>query len=232
MYHRLGRVRRGSLVKGHYVRTHQFSNHLKLIHALKRTPITLAQLSDGFSGEVALPSKPIVITFDDGYQSFFEIGLPQLALRGYPATVFLVTGLVGLNNAWDLRMGDVEERLMDRRTILECRAQGVEFGSHTVTHAHLPQLDLAEAAAEIQTSKLDLESWLGGPVNFFCYPYGAETPSIRELVRNGGYLGATTVKTGVNGPRTDPFGWGRINVRSTTSLFRLAFKLWRTTQVL
>jgi peptidoglycan/xylan/chitin deacetylase (PgdA/CDA1 family) len=232
MYHRLGKVRKKSVAPGHYVQSSQFAGHLRLIKALKRTPITLAELREGFLAKKPLPPKALVITFDDGYKSFFTLGLPHLEKHSFSATVFLVSACVGRRNEWDMKIGDVEEELMSRDEVLSAQAKRIEFGSHTVNHANLSLIDRDQAVMEIGQSKSDLESWLGKPVDFFCYPYGGQNPEVRELVKCAGYKGATSVVKGVNVPETDPFGWGRINVRATTSNFQLALKLWRTKKVL
>jgi peptidoglycan/xylan/chitin deacetylase (PgdA/CDA1 family) len=219
-------------VPGHYVSESRFKAQMALISALGMKPTSLMELYDGFQGRAELPPKPVVITFDDGYESFCSIGLSVLKERGYKATVFLVSNFVGKTNIWDQEKGDVMEPLMTRSQVLEAVANGMEFGSHTKTHLRLGEVNPKQASEEILGSKIDLEEWLPQPVRFFCYPYGSHSPEVRRLVQEAGYAGATTVMKGVNDETTDPFSWGRINVRKTTSAFVLAYKLFRTRRVL
>ncbi len=189
--------------------------------------MTLAQLFAGFEGERPFPERPIVITFDDGYESFLSIGAPVLEQFEYKATVFLVSSCVGSTNRWDEQVGDVKEVLMSKEQVLECVKKGHEFGSHTRNHANLCQVDLSNAEEEIRESKASLESWLPTSVQFFCYPYGSENSAVQKLVKDAGYKAATSVRKGTNGPHTNPYSLGRLNVRSTTSSFQLALKLFR-----
>jgi peptidoglycan/xylan/chitin deacetylase (PgdA/CDA1 family) len=232
MYHRLGPVREDSIVPGHYVTESRLKQHLLVLKLFGKTSISLAQMVAGFRGEITLPKKPVVITFDDGYESFFTIGLPQLKKFRQTATVFVVTDLVGGKNEWDLAKGDVLEPLMTRDQILRAQKAGIEFGSHTRRHADLAAVNLGEAQDEIETSRANLAELLGAPPRFFCYPYGSQNDAVRGLVRAAGYDGATSTRKGGNGPTTDPYDWGRINVRANTSIRRLARQLFRTRDTL
>ena len=225
MYHRLGEVRRDSIVPGHYVAPTLFERQLRLLRALGMESISLATMRAGLQGEATLPKRPVVLTFDDGYESFWELGMPRLRTYGTTATVFLVSNLIGGKNEWDLAKGDVEERLMSREQILQAASEGIEFGAHTRRHADLAQIGLAEAEREIAGSKEDLEAWIDRSVDFFCYPYGAQTPEVRALVARTGYLGATGTRLHGNGPDSDPYLWGRINVRYDHTPFRLLRRL-------
>jgi len=223
MYHRLGPVRRKSIVPGHYVTARRLDHHLRVLRILGKQSISLAQLHRGFRGEQDLPPNPVVITFDDGYQSFADIGMPLLRKYSQKATVFLVSDFVGGKNEWDMAKGDVEEPLLARETILG--ATGFEFGSHTLRHADLTAVAPELAQNEIQRSREELASWLNQPVDYFCYPYGHQNADVRRWVHEAGYLGATSTRRGGNGPSTDPFDWGRLNVRVSTSGFRLLRQL-------
>lgn len=230
MYHRLGEVRRDSIVPGHYVTASLFERQLRLLRALGMESVSLARMQAGLRGETALPKRPVVVTFDDGYESFWSLGMPRLRAYGTNATVFLVSGLIGGKNEWDLAKGDVEERLMSREQVLAAASEGIEFGAHTRRHADLGSIDLTEAEREIAGSKEDLESWIGRSVDYFCYPYGAQTPEVRAIVARTGYLGATGTRLHGNGPDSDPYLWGRINVRYDHTPFRLLrrlLKAWR-----
>jgi peptidoglycan/xylan/chitin deacetylase (PgdA/CDA1 family) len=232
MYHRLGPVREDSIVPGHYVTESRLRQHLLVLKLLGKTSISLSQMVAGFRGEAALPPKPVVITFDDGYESFHKIGLPILQNFRQTATVFLVSDLIGGINEWDLAKGDVRETLMSREQILSCQTAGIEFGSHTRRHADLAAVDPSVAQDEIERSRTDLAELLGAPPRFFSYPYGSQNEAVPQMVRSAGYDGATSTRKGGNGPTTDAYDWGRINVRSNTSWRRLLRQLLRTRDIL
>jgi peptidoglycan/xylan/chitin deacetylase (PgdA/CDA1 family) len=66
-------------------------------------------------------------------------------------------------------------RPLDWREVKEMQAQGVEFGSHTLTHPMLSQVSHEVARREILRSKQELEDRLGARIAFFCYPRATST---------------------------------------------------------
>jgi peptidoglycan/xylan/chitin deacetylase (PgdA/CDA1 family) len=134
--------------------------------------------------------KLACLTFDDGYRDFYTHAFPILRKYGAPATVFLVTGFIGDANHWDDRYGLQPLPLLSREEILELDAQGVEFGSHTVTHRLLTQLSAAEQTREIVDSKTALEELLDHPIRFFCYPHMDCDERVQSLVHEAGYSAA------------------------------------------
>ena len=75
--------------------------------------------------------------------------------------------------------------------------QGIEFGAHSRTHAHLSKLSAAELSAEVVGSKDDLSALLGHPIVSFAYPYGDYNDAVRDLVRDEFDL-AFSVQEGLN----------------------------------
>jgi peptidoglycan/xylan/chitin deacetylase (PgdA/CDA1 family) len=69
-----------------------------------------------------------------------------------------------------------------------------EIGSHTLTHAPLTGIGVAEARQEIGASKAYLEDLTGRPVDTFCYPRGMFSAVHPGLVREAGYTYARTVR--------------------------------------
>lgn len=224
MYHKVAPVDPRSTLKGHYVPPKLFA---KQMAALADAGYQSVPLSTLFNEEEPLPEKPIVITFDDGYENFLTHALPVLVRTGFTATVFLVADALGKTNCWDVKTGDVEERLMDLPQIREARSVGTEFGSHTLHHADLPAIGPEEAWREVADSRSRLEDELGEPVTTFCYPYGRKSPEVKEMVERAGYRLACSTEKGANTPSTDPFALRRINIRRDTYLPVFLYKLRR-----
>ena len=163
-----------------------------------------------------LPERPILLTFDDGYQDAFTAALPALRARGMRATFFLVSGWIGADEAQ--RVSQLQDgarrRYLVWPEVRALREAGMEIGSHGATHRRLPELSEAEAREELAGSKRALEAGLGAPVEVFAYPYNASRRSLRALVREAGYLAA--VSGSVHGGK-DRFELNRTGViRGTT----------------
>jgi hypothetical protein len=95
----------------------------------------------------------------------------------------------------------------------EMSRSGIEFGAHSHSHLFLTELSDDEARTEIITSKQEIEGRLDKPLDTFCYPYGAWSVSLRNLVEELGFLGACTSEGGVNYVNgMDPFELKRIPV--------------------
>lgn len=223
MYHKVGACPNGALVPHHYVGTARFERQIR---ALVKFGFQTIKLHDVLNHRDTV-SKPICLTFDDGYENFATEAVPILKQQGQTATVFVVSGLIGNTNEWDTKLGDQPERLMSPEKILELDALGFEFGSHSVTHARLTKVNQNEATQEICESQKNLAELLSKPIDTFCYPYGSHNEAIRRIVQNCGYKLACSVEKGWNHETTDPYRLKRINVRSDTSTPILFWKLWR-----
>ena len=224
MYHKVAPRNPKALVKGHYVSPGTFGRHLRLLKVLGFDSVGLNNL---FQPDAVLPRRPIVITFDDGYQNFFDQALPRLQHSGFVSTVFLVANQLGGTNAWDASLGDVIEPLMGIETIRQAAAAGTEFGSHTLDHVNLKTAEKTEARRQIVESKAVLEEALRIPVETFCYPYGAMNAETPGIVREAGYRLACSTLKGSNTSQTDRYALRRINVRSDTWTPVLWLKLLR-----
>ena len=131
-----------------------------------------------------LPAKPILLTFDDAYADLAEYALPILRKHGFSGAVFVVTERLGGTNTWDEARGSGTLHLMTAEQIRYWDGQGIEFGAHSRTHAHLSKLSAAELSAEVAGSKDDLSALLGHPIVSFAYPYGDYNDAVRDLVRD------------------------------------------------
>ena len=166
-------------------------------------------------------SRRAVLTFDDGYRGVLTRALPALLLRGFSATVFVVSDRLGGANDWD---GETPgETLLSADEIRELHAKGIEIGSHGATHRALTGLSDGELSREVAGSREALERLVGAPVTSFCYPFGDFDDRVVEAVRRAGYRAATVIRGGISKDLSDPFRLKRIAVRGTNT--RLDFTL-------
>jgi len=212
MYHYLGPP--DDPEDAHYfVSAKRFKRQLRLLRALGYEGIGFAGLLAGWSGEASLPEKPIVLTFDDGHRSFYDIGLPLLRQFGFPATMFVITGRVGL--ARYLSWGQIEEMA----------GQGMAFESHGAHHRILTRASPDEVEEEIAQSKAILERRLEREVVAYAYRGGHLDEDVKRRVAKAGYRCAVCSKGGFNDPETDRFELKRKTPRDRDNIFRFADKV-------
>jgi peptidoglycan/xylan/chitin deacetylase (PgdA/CDA1 family) len=147
----------------------------------------------------------VALTFDDGFANFADVALPVLRDHGFPATVFVVTSRVGLDNAWS-GQHDAEIPvlpLMSWQVLGDMEKNGVTIGAHTRTHPHLTQLTAPQITDEILGSADDIATQLGTRPNTFAYPYGDVDATVRAVAERG-FAVACTTQLGTLGARTVP----------------------------
>ena len=111
--------------------------------------------------------KFVVLTFDDGYRDFYTTASSTLNRYGFRATVFLPTGFI--NNS--KRPGLKGKEHLSWAEVRELQQIGTRFGSHTVNHRQLINLDEPTIRLELKVSKQNIEDETGGEVEDFSYPY-------------------------------------------------------------
>ena len=225
VYHKVDRIPPGSRYPKQYVTPEQFATHLALLARHGYTSIGFPDYIAYRRGERRLPRRPIILTFDDGYRSTRAIALPLLRQYGFTATIFLVAECLGKTNLWD--EAEIQEPLLDAGDIQDMQATGIEFGSHTATHAHLAALRPVEVLRELRTSRDRLGALLGKPVTVVSYPFGEYTRDTLQFARDAGYAAGVTRRPRMNTDATDLLELRRIPVASLTSPGRFAWDLFR-----
>jgi peptidoglycan/xylan/chitin deacetylase (PgdA/CDA1 family) len=146
------------------------------------------------------PSRSFHVTFDDAYRNIAGV-LGALRRLGVPATVFACTGFAESGGELDVpelegRAEGVSDELktMDWNELRALVENGVEVGSHTVTHPHLTELDDRELTRELRESRQRIEAELGRPCRFISYPYGHDDPRVHAAARAAGYEAAFSLE--------------------------------------
>jgi peptidoglycan/xylan/chitin deacetylase (PgdA/CDA1 family) len=163
----------------------------------------------------ALPERPIVITFDDGFADFGTAALPALRERSLPATLYVTTGALADRPPRTLHALPVGPMLRsDELAALE--SDDVEIGAHSLSHPELDTLSRAQAKREIEEPKQELEQLLGHRIQSFAYPHGYSGPAIRRLVAAAGYRSACGVRNALSPPGEDVYALSRLTVERAT----------------
>ncbi|GIV63815.1 MAG: hypothetical protein KatS3mg045_1154 [Bellilinea sp.] len=135
------------------------------------TPVRLAKVILK-GGE--LPAKPVILTFDDGYGSIYDLAFPVLEEYGFKGVVYVITGLIG------------PPAYMSKDQLIELFANGWEIGSHTVSHEDLVK-NPSKANDQLRESKKFLEILLGNKEFTIAYPYGRADKNIALQAARTGY---------------------------------------------
>jgi len=155
--------------------------------------------------EIQMPAKPILITFDDSYQDNYNYAFPILKQNNCIATFFVITGFI--------------DKYSDRLTaqqIKEMYTSGMNFGSHTVSHAALSEESQDLVWNELFYSKQTLEKTLGIEIDAIAYPAGCYNSETIRIATGLGYSRGFTVRPGICKQEDPPFVIPRIPIFSYT----------------
>ena len=196
----------GGLMQRYTMTPSLFRSHLAWIADHGFDTLTVSQYAAALRGELPLPDRPLVVTFDDGYADFLDEAMPVLAEYRIRCTLYVTTRPVG-----ETRRGTLAGRPM--LTWPELRhlvTLGVEIGGHSHEHAQLDLLPPATALDQVTTSKRLLEDHLDTEVRSFAYPHGYHSAATRRAVQRAGYSSACAVKNARSHRGDDPWALARI----------------------
>lgn len=220
-YHKISQPDPKAQEKGLYVRPRTFDRQMNLLKLLGYKSITPDELLDALEDKGTLPKKPIMITFDDGYQDNYTHALPILKKYGFRATIFVTARHVG---KYTPLSPDCNETLPAQiLTWEEMRAleqEGIRIASHTASHRRLTHLEEEEIRREFIESKRLLEEGLGHPIKYLSYPFGSFNSKVERIAKECGYRAAFSTIPGKIHCSTNLFTLKRIRVSGHTHLLR------------
>jgi poly-beta-1,6-N-acetyl-D-glucosamine N-deacetylase len=190
----------------------EFTQMMDAIDIEGRTVISLDELYEHLTTGKRIPEKSIVLTFDDNYQSFYDLAWPIIQKYKYPVSMFVHTGFVGKTEgrakmSWETLRELVKDPLFT-------------VGGHTINHyLDLKDRDLNTQRDELTISKDELEAKLEIKVHYLAYPNGSNGEDTQILAQEAGYKMAFTI---VNTPAEESpniFSVGRyVHTKFTESL--------------
>ena len=172
--------------------------------------VSFAALVDALEGRDTLPTRAVVITFDDGWENQYRHAFPILRRFGLTATFFVFTTPIGKDG-----------KLMTWQQLRELQAAGMTIGSHTRTHPDLPHYHAA-LHNEVEMSRADIEQHLGRAPDFFAYPFGAWDSQSAASARTAGYRAARTYRGGPWNARSDLYHLHAVPVTDDMQAFERA----------
>ncbi|WP_407285987.1 polysaccharide deacetylase family protein [Streptomyces sp. BP-8] len=176
------------------------------------TPLTAAVLAAAWRGGGPLPERPVLITFDDGYEGVYRHALPALARHGFPATLFVTTGWL----RGPYGRGGALDTMLDWDQVRKLAGAGVEIGGHSHRHPPLDDLGDARLRHEVLRCKEIIADEVGTAPESFAYPYGHSGRRVRRTVRGLGFRQALAVGNTLAARRQGPYALARLTVRRDT----------------
>jgi len=226
MYHRVGKAH-NDWERKYCVGSDQFAKHMNALASNGWSAIHLSDFFSWLDGRIEIPQQSFLLTFDDGFLGVFEHAAPVLRQLDWPATVFLVSTLIGKRDSWceTHNPSGATYPLMDADQIRELLGQGFDFQSHTRRHADLPTIDDETLQDELSGSREDLQTILGKPVDYLAYPFGRYDERVLIAAQRAGYKAAFSTQPGFNRREIERFRLRRLDVFGTDDATKLLRKI-------
>lgn len=163
------------------IRTQEFDEQMNWLH---RNDYHTAALDDLISGEV--DEKTVIITFDDGDISNYEIAFPILTKYKMKATFFVVPAFIDKIDSQRRRIN------LSKQQIEQMSKSGMRFESHSLTHPYLFRLSSNNIHEEMRKSKIMIEEIVNREVRHFCVPFGFYDGTMISIAEKSGYKSLVT----------------------------------------
>jgi peptidoglycan/xylan/chitin deacetylase (PgdA/CDA1 family) len=202
----------------------EFERQLRMLLRMRMRPATAAEALGG-------RGRLFHVTFDDAYRSVADHAVPILERLGVPATVFACSGYARDGRPLDvpelsrqLAAHPHEMATMAWDELRELTRRGVEIGSHTVSHPHLPELSGAELRRQLEDSRRELEDMLRATCRYLAYPYGHDDPRVHRAAEQAGYDAAFSLISKPWARRENRFALPRVDLYRKDGSVRVALK--------
>jgi len=189
-----------------------FNKQMEIIQRSGLRVVSLSQYCRLLTAGTKLPKDLVVITFDDGYKDNLE-AIKILKKFDYPATFFIIVDEIG------------RQEFLSRRDIAEAlKNTKLEIGSHTLSHAYLPETNNEAVKKEIFESKIKLQKLFSCDISAIAYPIGGFNEQVLAEVEQTGYLCGCATNRGFS-RSLNRFALRRIKVTNRDLGLRLRAKL-------
>lgn len=206
MYHVINPPPAGAPFPGLYVTREELQGQVDALAKAGFHAVTMDQMLAAWRGRGSLPSKPIVLSFDNGYQSQYTNALPVLRSVGW----------VGVENI-QLTGLPPSQGGMSEDQVRGLVAAGWELDTQGFSHADLIAISPAELHYQVAVARKEVQRRYHVVTNWFCYPSGHYNATVIAEVKAAGYVGSTTVVPGWAYPSDDPYRLPRLRVLGGTS---------------
>lgn len=203
MYHSIGYEKSNDLV----IKPEALEAQLKFLKENNYTTLNLEELYQYFSAKKSLPEKPVVLTFDDGYENNYSLGYPLFKKYGIKANIFVITSWV-----------DTSKNFLTSSQIKELDVNGIEIESHTFNHDELSKLSYEKQVDTLKKSKEYLEKTLNRPVYYLAYPFGHYNEESTRALKDAGYRMGVLTRHGMSKASQGLFTLSRMRINADDSI--------------
>ena len=186
-----------------FMEIHNFENQIKYLVENNYYVPSWDELEDFVNGKIGLPEKSVIITVDDGDESFFRLAVPVLEKYNFKATSFLIT-------SWYEGM------------VSQYASPAVDFQSHS-HNMHIAgsdgkgailTLEYEKACQDLQDSRRNI----GDTCKIFCYPFGHFNDRAKKILKDSDYTMAFTTQGGYVTPGMDLYELPRVRMSRVDTL--------------
>jgi len=207
MYHVILPAPAGAPFPGLYVPQAEFAAQMHALAAAGYHAVTMDQMWDNWHLGTPLPKgKPIVVSFDNGYESQYHEAMPVLRAMHW----------VGVENL-QLAGLPISQGGISHAEVRALVRDGWELDTQGYDHADLITLDAAQLRFQVATARERIRRLYHVAARWFCYPSGHYNATVVAAVKAAGYLGSTTVTPGWASPSEDPYRLPRLRVLAGTT---------------
>ena len=207
MYHVINPPPAGAKFPGLYVSSEELAEQMDALAHAGFHAVTMDQMLANWTHGTSLgPGKPVVLSFDNGYQSQLTNAEPILRRHGW----------VGVENIQLTGLPSSQGGL-SRAQVAELVADGWELDTQGISHADLIAISPTALHEQVFVAREQLQARYHVPVNWFCYPSGHYDQAVVEAVKSAGFVGSTTVVPAWAAPSGDSYRLPRLRVLGGTT---------------
>lgn len=193
----------GKAQDGNWIEKSDFEDHLKYLTENDYYFPTWDEVLDYIDGKIALPKKSIVLTVDDGDESFFKVALPVIKKYDVRVTEFLITSW----NGW--RKDESKATQMSYQSHSDSMHEAGSGGKCVML-----TWDYDKVVEDCKKSK----EILGDDCIVFCYPCGDYNERAKKILKETGFKLAFTTEAGRVKPGSDKYQLPRVRVTTKTTV--------------
>jgi peptidoglycan/xylan/chitin deacetylase (PgdA/CDA1 family) len=197
------------------VQPENFEAQLQYLAEAGYHAITLSDLYLHLTQGYPLPDKPVVLTFDDGYQDAYEVVFPLMLDYGFTGTFFVLATPTHFESPGYMTWSQMKE-MSDA---------GMEIQAHGRDHVDLRRRSNDYLVYQILGIQEAIRAHTGQLPRFFCYPSGQYDANVVAVLKSAGYWGAVTTEWGKTHTLEGFFEMSRIRIRGGDTLESFISKL-------